>query len=384
MELDLLINIFDSHNEASILLSEKYSPKKVLFFYLTNKESYQLERFKVYYEDKFPNSSFNYEKINLSNPLEIEKIINNYKGQSNILNLTSGKKLAILILYSLAIKNNIDCRYVDIQKELLISLSDKEINLVEDDFVDLNIEDIVKSVGGSIIVDSTEVYNRKVISEITLWIANNLELWEEIKIELQMNDIFIRDNCNPEMMTFNKALLTEERMEFYYKAFKFLSDRELISYKDKGEFIKIYFLNDFIKGFIFKSGTWLEVLTKNIIEEIREIDDIKSGLLFLWNDNQSKIKNELDVVAIKDSTLICVSCKDSKRYDEGALNELNVYANQLGGDNVIKVLVATMEPAKPVVRSRANEMDIKIIIYSGNIEKFRNELRNIVLEVNKG
>ena len=58
-----------------------------------------------------------------------------------------------------------------------------------------------------------------------------------------------------------------------------------------------------LKGFIFKSGTWLEVLTKNIIEEIKSIDDIKSGLLFLWNDKESRVKNELDVVAIKDSVL---------------------------------------------------------------------------------
>lgn len=380
MAIDLLINIFDSHNESSILLAEKYKPRNVLFFYLDGSEAYQLERFKKYYEEKFNESIFNYKRINLDNPEEINSLIKEYKGNENIFNLTSGKSLAVIMIFSIAIKNNITCKYVDIEKEKLIDLSDNNIVIKENSFVDLNIEDIIKSVGGSIIVDSTEIYNRKAILDITYWIAKNTELWEEIKNDLQMNDVFIRDECNPEMMTINKANLGEEKMTFYYKALDFLKRLEMIAYRNKGEFIKVYFLNDFIKGFIFKSGTWLEVLTKSVIEEIREIDDIKSGLLFLWNDSQSKIKNELDVVAIKDSILICVSCKDSKKYDERALNELNVYANQLGGENVIKILVATMEPLKPVVRLRAKEMGINLVIYDGSVERFRSELKGIILK----
>lgn len=379
MAIDLLINIFDSHNESSILLAEKYKPKNVLFFYLDGSEVYQLERFKKYYEEKFNESVFNYERISLDNPEGIDSIIKEYKRNENIFNLTSGKSLAVIMIFSIAIKNNITCKYVDIEKEKLIDLSDNNIVIKENSFIDLNIEDIVKSVGGSIIVDSTEIYNRKAILDITYWIAKNMELWEEIKNDLQMNDVFIRDECNPEMMTINKNNLGEEKMVFYYKALDFLKRLEMIAYRNKGGFVKVYFLNDFIKGFIFKSGTWLEVLTKSVIEEIKEIDDIKSGLLFLWNDSQSKIKNELDVVAIKDSILICVSCKDSKKYDERALNELNVYANQLGGENVIKILVATMEPSKPVVSLRAKEMGISLVIYDGSIERFKSELKGIIL-----
>lgn len=378
--IDLLMNIFDGHNEASILLSEKYEPKKILFFYLTSKEAYQLTKFKEYYEKKFPNIEFCYEKLNINNPMEIENIIIKYKANENIFNVTSGKKVALLMVYSLALKNYIQCKYVDIEKELIIDFSDKEINISKNSFVDLNIDDIIKSVGGSIIVDSTEIYNREAIICITYWIAKHLEIWEEIKNDLQMNDVFIRDECNPEIMKIDKNILSMDKMEFYYRALNYLKNLEMIAYKNSDDFIKVYFLNDFIKGFIFKSGTWLEVLTKNIIEEIKEIDDIKSGLLFLWNDSQSRVKNELDVVAIKDSILICISCKDSKKYDERALNELNVYANQLGGENVKKILVATMAPAKPVVALRAKEMDINIVLFDGSIERFREELKSIILK----
>lgn len=378
--IDLLISIFDGHNEASILLTEEYKPKKILFFYLTNKDAYQLTKFKEYYKNKFPDVEFYYENFNINNPREVEDIIIKYKANKNILNVTSGKKVALLMIYSLALKNSIECKYIDIEKELIIDFSDKAININKSSFVDLNIDDIIKSVGGSIIVDSTEVYNREAIINITYWIANNLEIWEEVKSDLQMNNVFIRDECNPEIMKIDKNILSKNKMEFYYRALNFLKNLEMIAYKNSDNFIKVYFLNDFIKSFIFKSGTWLEVLTKNIIDEIKEIDDIKSGLLFLWNDKQSKVKNELDVVAIKDSILICISCKDSKKYDERALNELNVYANQLGGENVKKILVATMAPAKPVVALRAKEMGINIVIFNGSIEGFKEELKSIILK----
>ena len=33
-------------------------------------------------------------------------------------------------------------------------------------------------------------------------------------------------------------------------------------------------------------------------------------------ERMQKIRNELDVIAVKDSVLICISCKDSEKYDE--------------------------------------------------------------------
>ena len=222
--IDLLISIFDGHNEASILLTEEYKPKKILFFYLTNKDAYQLTKFKEYYKNKFPDVEFYYENFNIDNPREVEDIIIKYKANKNILNVTSGKKVALLMIYSLALKNSIECKYIDIEKELIIDFSDKAININKSSFVDLNIDDIVKSVGGSIIVDSTEVYNREAIINITYWIANNLEIWEEVKSDLQMNNVFIRDECNPEIMKIDKNILSKNKMEFYYRGIKFLKE----------------------------------------------------------------------------------------------------------------------------------------------------------------
>ena len=136
--------------------------------------------------------------------------------------------------------------------------------------------------------------------------------------------------------------------------------------------------NDYIKAFIFKSGTWLEIETNKLINKIEEIDESKNGVMFLWNDENQSIRNELDVVAIKDSVPIFISCKDSDKYNEIALNELNVYASKFGGENSYKILVATKEPIKSTIRIRAKEMGIHLIIFDGNEEKLIKEIKSII------
>lgn len=144
--------------------------------------------------------------------------------------------------------------------------------------------------------------------------------------------------------------------------------------------IHVNFKNEYLKSFIFKSGTWLEMATNIMISEIKEIDEVKSGVMFLWNDKSKIVRNEVDVVAVKDSVAICISCKDSDKYNEDALNELDVYSNQIGGEKVYKILVATKEPVKAAVKERAKEMGINLIIFNGNEEKFKSEIKNIIIK----
>jgi len=159
---------------------------------------------------------------------------------------------------------------------------------------------------------------------------------------------------------------------------KYLEGIKCINYIEGKEEIKIKFLNEYIKGFIFKSGTWLEVITKAAINEIQNIDDVKSGVEFLWGYEDGIVKNELDVVAIKDCRLVCISCKDSDKYDEDTLNELLVYSNRIGGKDVIKILVASKPPIKSSLIFRAKEMEINIVVLKDSIEELENELINII------
>ncbi|EPB8220744.1 DUF1887 family CARF protein [Clostridium perfringens] len=378
MNYDFIITILDEHNESSILLAEKLKPKEIIYLYKKDKELKVLNSLRQFYLNKFPNCNFSDEKLGKDTISSIEEIIKRMKSKNTAICLNQGNKKDILIMYTLALKHNIDGFFLDIPKEELLKLNLESVQCEKCNFVDLDVEDIIDSIGASIVVDSTEISEINIIETMTNYIASNLDLWKKYKIRLSDNSVFIHDESNPRSIKIDKELLSREEVMLLDKILNFLEENGQIKVKELEQCLKVTFQNEFIKGFIFKSGTWLEVLTKNIIEEIKSIDDIKSGLLFLWNDKESRVKNELDVVAIKDSVLICVSCKDSKKYDEVALNELNVYSEQLGGENVIKILVATHPPIKSSISKRAKEMGINLVVFDGNKKAFKEELEKII------
>ncbi|MDK0953984.1 Card1-like endonuclease domain-containing protein [Clostridium perfringens] len=378
MNYDFIITILDEHNESSILLAEKLKPKEIIYLYKKDEELKVLNSLRQFYLNKFPNCNFSDEKLGKDTISSIEEIIKRMKSKNTAICLNQGNKKDILIMYTLALKHNIDGFFLDIPKEELLKLNLESVQCEKCNFVDLDVEDIIDSIGASIVVDSTEISEINIIENMTNYIASNLDLWKKYKIRLSDNSVFIHDESNPRSIKIDKELLSREEVLLLDKILNFLEKNGQIKVKELEQCLKVTFQNEFIKGFIFKSGTWLEVLTKNIIEEIKSIDDIKSGVLFLWNDKESRVKNELDVVAIKDSVLICVSCKDSKKYDEVALNELNVYSEQLGGENVIKILVATHPPIKSSISKRAKEMGINLVVFDGNKKSFKEELEKII------
>lgn len=378
MNYDFIITILDEHNESSILLAEKLKPKEIIYLYKKDEELKVLNSLRQFYLNKFPNCNFSDEKLGKDTISSIEEIIKRMKSKNIAICLNQGNKKDVLIMYTLALKHNIDGFFLDILKEELLKLNLESVQCEKCNFVDLDVEDIIDSIGASIVVDSTKISEINIIETMTNYIASNLDLWKKYKIRLSDNSVFIHDESNPRSIKIDKELLSREEVLLLDKILNFLEKNGQIKVKELEQCLKVTFQNEFIKGFIFKSGTWLEVLTKNIIEEIKSIDDIKSGVLFLWNDKESRVKNELDVVAIKDSVLICVSCKDSKKYDEVALNELNVYSEQLGGENVIKILVATHPPIKSSISKRAKEMGINLVVFDGNKKAFKEELEKII------
>lgn len=375
MEFELIINLISCHNDSSILLTHQYKPKSVLFLY-RNKDLDILKSI----EDYYTNLPCTFLKENIDNKSidELENLILKYKKNNALFNLTSENVLDILIFYTLSLKNNICCKFLDIKNKKIINMSLDDITIKKENIYDLNVEEIIKSIGGSIVIDSENSFNEEIINKMTFIIANNLETWEKYRVRLTDSNLFIHNPFNPEMLEINTTCLNNDEIILINKCIHFLEVNNQITYTQKGDCIEIKFLNEYIKGFIFKSGTWFEIFTKLIIKEIKNIDDVKSGVVFFWSKEKENVKNELDVVAVKDSVLICISCKDSKKYDEVALNELNIYANQLGGANVKKILVATMEPSKSIVINRAKEMGISIVVYNGNRNKFKNDLQNII------
>ena len=375
MKFNLLINQLDEHNEVGLLLAQKYKVKSVVMLY-KNKEKKKLDKFKELYID-FNNIEVIDELIDEDNYDILKNIISKYKEKEIIINLTGGNRITSLIMLKIAIELNIQCVYVDLLKKRRY-IFDKEYRIIEQPLEDISISDVIHLSGSNITLDSTSLAEKSDIQEFTKVILSNLDIWHKYKQKLYDKNIFKHDYKDTSRISINKCLVESEELKLIYNILNYLREKNEVEFIEDKDNIEVLFKNDYLKGFIFKSGTWLEVLTTLVVQSIEDIDEVKSGLTFYWGDDLKRVRNELDVVAIRDSVLICISCKDSDKYDEDALNELQVYSERLGGKNAIKILVATKQPVKKTVLDRAKEMNINIVTLDKNIDIFKKALIDLI------
>ncbi|MCR1950937.1 MULTISPECIES: DUF1887 family CARF protein [unclassified Clostridium] len=379
MNVDILINQLDEHNQANILATKKFNPKEVLFIYDKNNEIL-MDSVKRYYENYIPNVKFNKAIINEGEIDKLIKIINENKNRNILVNLTGGSRVNSLALLNISKDNLLNSIYVDIKNKFLYTFG-KSIEVIKEEYEDMQLDNLIKASGGELLNDASSLCDKEDLIYLTKKIYENLGLWHKYKQKLYDSNIFIHDYQDAKKVTIKAEFLEQEEKSILNKILNKLEEINGIDYiKDSNNEIHVNFKNEYLKSFIFKSGTWLEMATNIMISEIKEIDEVKSGVMFLWNDKSKIVRNEVDVVAVKDSVPICISCKDSDKYNEDALNELDVYSKQIGGEKVYKILVATKEPVKAAVKERAKEMGINLIIFNGNEEKFKTEIKNIVIK----
>lgn len=376
MDVNILVNLFDIHNEAGLLAIEKLKPDNVIYI-IDEEFSEAYKKIHLYYIEHFKNIKFESYVIKTGDTEAINKIIDSISPESSIINVTGGKRISSLILLNQAVKNDFKTIYVDVLNKRWYSLGEN-ISVSEEEFKDIMIEDLISLSGADVVMDSSELSQKEEIIKITKKIYSNLVLWYKYKFKLYDGNIFVHNQMNPKIIVINLENVNEFELKILKKSLDYLKSIGCIKYCRGEKSIKVTFIKDYVKSFIFKSGTWLEVLTNIVINEITEVDETKNGVVFIWSEGQKKIRNELDVVAVKDSVLICISCKDSEKYDEDALNELDVYSKRIGGNTAKKILVATKKPLKECVSERAKAMGIDLIILDKNIDSFKEKLRKII------
>lgn len=382
MEVDILINLLEEHNEGSILVSKKFKPREVIFLY-EEKNKNILEAMKNYYKDNLPLIKFNAIKIKKGEVERLEEIIRINKNKKLLVNLTGGSRINSIILLNTCKNYKVKSIFINIKDKILYVI-DEDIKIIREEYEDLELSSLLKASGKEIVYDSSEFLNNKNLEYITKNIYKNLDIWHKYKQRLYDIEVFSHSEEDNKKIIIKTKLLDNDERKLLDKILLKLREMQEIAFKNISDSeIEVKFKNDYLKPFIFKTGTWLEFATRLIISEIEGIDEVKSGLVFLWDYSNSIIKNEVDVVAVKDSVVSCISCKDSEKYDEDALNELNVYALKIGGEDANKILVATKEPIKNTIKERAKEMNISLIIFDGNEEEFKKEIKKAIYKNNK-
>ena len=370
---DLLVTPIDEHNDSIVILIKKYKFNKVIV--LVNDNCKDILKENIIRVSNENNSEVEFIKSKIDDVSLLNKLKENYN--NILLNLTGGERIQSLSLLNFSINNKIESIYIDIlgKKKYIFGKNNEKVN---EHLLDLNIEDMIKASGNEILEDSSDLIKERYILDIAKIIYENIELWNKYKKRLYDINIFSHFYGDTKKVVINQKLLEKDEIELLEKILKWAVNKKLIEVKREFDKIIVSFKDKYLKGFIFKIGTWLEVLTEYVVKSIDVVDQVKSGVVFTWNKNDENLKNELDVVAIKDSNIVVISCKDSEKYNEVALNELKVYSERIGGDKSKKILVATKPPIKESVMDRAKEMGINIIILNKDLNKFKEDLEKAI------
>lgn len=307
---------------------------------------------------------------------ELSNVVNRFDSENTFINLSGGSKLFSLFALQAAQKTNITPIYVDNDKERILKIKE-DVKVLQPLDIELTVEDIVCSTGAEIIKHSTALFDKKENRFVVDYIVKHYDMWTYVKDILRNTRIVKQFEFQPLYIEIMSGRLSFMQTKALERFLKMMAEQKLVrDIKFYYDFVEFSFTSREAKSFIMTAGSWLEALTYYCVKEIKEVTNAISGMLFVW-DEEIRVHNELDVVAAVDSHLVCISCKDTWKYDVGDLNELEVYGEHLGGRKVKMVLVSTQLPERgEMTMQRAEEMGIDIIVFDGDLKKFKDRLHS--------
>nr|WP_302595122.1 DUF1887 family CARF protein [uncultured Cellulosilyticum sp.] len=379
----ILIHFIENFNDEMALLTKILAPKQVVLVssekltpqsklqqvlnYMKS-ERIQVETQVVFYEQE--------------EPLELTEQLLPYLKEEAAVNLAGTSPLEALLMTNLKNKYKVTMLYPDIrQNRLYVFRQDQlEVQILSKVIGSLEVKDYLALGGGLVLQDEKSKYETPLYEAMLHFLLEHYE------------DIFskIKHLFKPTTLHFSAPY----EKEFYFEIGRLDLEREhQIALRHYLEYLKeikwirrfeeykvstrVYAQNKEIEHYL-SSGAWLEHVTYYYMKSIPGIRDVHTGFKFAWHTTEKHVHNELDVVATLNNHLICISCKDTDKYDYQTLNELEVYATRLGGPESIKILVTTMPPIKSSTLDRAKGMGIHIIQIEDSLKTLSDKLNTLV------
>jgi len=121
----------------------------------------------------------------------------------------------------------------------------------------------------------------------------------------------------------------------------------------------------------YVNGGWLEEHTFSVISEVRHqlsiIQDLARNVIIEWDEQESPVKNELDVAFLANNQLYLIECKTKKFQNKpsfdsdisNSLYKLNTLRESFGGSNA-KAMLISYRTLKKSTYQRADELGIKV------------------------
>lgn len=384
MRCHTLINLINNFNDESIYLTHLLKPQKLINIARKRMEYTEvIEDMEEYLLKEFENLEVIKREYSSEDPKEIWNLISEYADETTILNISNGTTLEAALVTQIALERNIKIIYADLNSNELFQITKNGTISLNDTLeeVALEVEDFIEFTGGEIVTELTSQYNSDTYRQLLNFLLDHYnELWKPVR-KILRNKKIVNIFVNQYRSYFYIKKKSLERSYFLLIS-KFINELKnlgiVYSVSENPHQINIAFSEKEV-GYYLISGSWLEHLVYICLKEIQDIDDVHSGVRFKWDKEKILIENEIDVIATVDGKLICISCKDTSNYDSNTLNELDVYAKQLGGEDVIKVFISTEYNGSNSLIQRAKEMDIRVVFFDGDIKKLINQLRKIIV-----
>ena len=128
-----------------------------------------------------------------------------------------------------------------------------------------------------------------------------------------------------------------------------------------GETVTFAFRDLQVRAWLRDVGSILELYTYQCCLDTALFQDVRTSVVVDWDgDTQArKVTNEIDVMAARGVIPLFISCKTCAVKTE-ALNELSILRDRFGSE-MARAAIVTAERANSAVRSRAQELNIRVI-----------------------
>ncbi len=292
-----------------------------------------------------------------------------------VFDLTGGEETVLVAMGAVASKRNIPMHSINPRTQKIKTILPSGETKKEIKPAHLPLEDAIALFGGSL----TEFTARPKSSE---WEKDIFKMWNICKKDCGRWNAAIEyfagfiDSENPDFdgvtVSIPKSRLQNpsRKTESMESVLFELSAAKIVQKEETTNSFCYTFKNETILRILSKSGTILEAYTLicalDLTDEksMRFFDNAVSGALLDWDnppdDDEDDVKNEIDVLAIKGTIPVFISCKNGG-VDSDELYKLNTVSQRFGGKYAKKLLVMTYFDVPDSFVQRAQAMNIRLI-----------------------
>ena len=345
------IDFFDKDIVSTLLPISTMEPDKVIFLIdkstISGRDPENVTRV---IKAMLPNTEVEFEPVTIDAMEDIyntlKNIIDGTENKDEIhVDLTGGTELMSACGNRIALENNLLSIYVDVKREHVINAQTGEVIKPVNH---ITLENYMMAIGAKRLKDSHDLPTEEEYESILAMseiIFSHIVDWQ--KLCQHIANTVASSGLNMKIRIPAKIGKTESGTKALVRGFidnGFLIRIDGGTVSENGVQGEYQFTNNKAKSYMTNYGVWLELYI--YIKALKVYPEAAIGVVIDWfdGDHIDTQDNEIDVVAMRKSIPVFISCKMRKPVS-GDLYEIGFLASRLGGSRV-KPILATTYPVK--------------------------------------